>query len=282
MYQGSVDGKPANLYRDTGATMTVVNPSHISDEQLLGDVEIVRFANGMVEEIPVARVLIQLNGKQIESEVLVMDCPSDVLLGNNLEHLCASVQTRAQIRQQQDLRKSAEEEQHDLQPKAASIAMNPEMQQAELEPHADSTLYSKMNPNASDWIPIQPSTSGEEIEIEEMRQSDELFKLNPDKLRMEQKQDVSLADVWNKTVPYANIGERSYCFYTKDELFYRKWQPDGRPDLVQHQIVVPKRYRESILKLAHEVPLAGHLGIAKTKAKILRLYYWPNIVKDTT
>ena len=67
IYQGTVNGKPATLYHDTGAMVTVVNPSHISDEQLLGDVETVRFVNGIVQEIPLARVTIKLNRTQAES-----------------------------------------------------------------------------------------------------------------------------------------------------------------------------------------------------------------------
>ena len=43
---------------------------------------------------------------------------------------------------------------------------------------------------------------------------------------------------------------------------------------VKHQIVVPKSYRQEILSLAHETPLAGHLGISKTYNKILNHFYW--------
>jgi hypothetical protein len=45
----------------------------------------------------------------------------------------------------------------------------------------------------------------------------------------------------------------------------RKWRP---PDALLseewrqvHQIVVPKIYRQEIMELAHDTPLAGHLGV---------------------
>ena len=49
---------------------------------------------------------------------------------------------------------------------------------------------------------------------------------------------------------------------------------------MSHQIVVPNCYREDILSLAHESPLAGHLGINKTYQKVLSNFYWPGLHKD--
>lgn len=64
----------------------------------------------------------------------------------------------------------------------------------------------------------------------------------------------------------------------------RKWRP---PDVsvedewaVKLQIVVPKSYRQDILSMAHETPLAGHMGITKTRQKILNHFYWPSLRKD--
>jgi len=49
---------------------------------------------------------------------------------------------------------------------------------------------------------------------------------------------------------------------------------------VVHQVVVPKQYRSEILHLAHEGPLAGHLGINKTYQKVLQHFYWPDLQQD--
>ena len=48
-----------------------------------------------------------------------------------------------------------------------------------------------------------------------------------------------------------------------------------------YQIVVPPAYRHDILSLAHETPLAGHLGINKTYYKVLNHFYWPGLRGDT-
>ena len=39
--------------------------------------------------------------------------------------------------------------------------------------------------------------------------------------------------------------------------------------------------RANLLHLAHEIPAAGHLGVAKTKDRLLRHFYWPSISRDT-
>ena len=46
------------------------------------------------------------------------------------------------------------------------------------------------------------------------------------------------------------------------------------------QLVQPKECRDIVLCLAHEVPLSGHLGVTKTKNRILQRYYWPGVFKD--
>ena len=64
----------------------------------------------------------------------------------------------------------------------------------------------------------------------------------------------------------------------------RKWRlPDVPAEdewAVKYQVVVPKTYRQDILGIAHETPLAGHLGVNKTFQKILDHFYWPNLRND--
>ncbi|GBM97791.1 Retrovirus-related Pol polyprotein from transposon 297 [Araneus ventricosus] len=46
------------------------------------------------------------------------------------------------------------------------------------------------------------------------------------------------------------------------------------------QLVLPKCKRDEVLKVAHEIPLAGHLGEQKTKQLIKYSFFWPEIKKD--
>jgi hypothetical protein len=66
----------------------------------------------------------------------------------------------------------------------------------------------------------------------------------------------------------------------------RKWHPpdvQGDDDWsVNHQIVVPKSYRENTLSLAHDTPMSGHFGINKTYDKILNHFFRPGLKSDVT
>jgi len=37
-----------------------------------------------------------------------------------------------------------------------------------------------------------------------------------------------------------------------------------------------------MLKLAHEVPLSGHLGKEKTSRRVLQWFYWPTLYRDVS
>lgn len=70
-------------------------------------------------------------------------------------------------------------------------------------------------------------------------------------------------------------------YFLSGELLIRKWTPphgSAADDWsVVRQIVVPQRYCEEIFKLAHENPLAGHLGVNKTYDRILRSFFLAGI-----
>ena len=44
--------------------------------------------------------------------------------------------------------------------------------------------------------------------------------------------------------------------------------------------MLPKPCREAVLRIAHSIPLAGHLGRNKTTSRILQRFYWPTVFKD--
>ena len=43
---------------------------------------------------------------------------------------------------------------------------------------------------------------------------------------------------------------------------------------------MPKPLRAKILKLAHDIPAAAHLGMSKTKKRLEQHFYWPSISED--
>ena len=72
-------------------------------------------------------------------------------------------------------------------------------------------------------------------------------------------------------------------FYTDQDVLMRAWRDKVTPNLpgTEHtQIVVPLVLRGALLQVAHDIPAAAHLGIAKTKARLQQHFYWPSLDSD--
>ena len=46
------------------------------------------------------------------------------------------------------------------------------------------------------------------------------------------------------------------------------------------QVVIPVKYRSDILKMAHDMPMAGHTGVDRTLQRIRKSFWWPRVAKD--
>ena len=78
----------------------------------------------------------------------------------------------------------------------------------------------------------------------------------------------------------AESEETESMFFKRGGLLYRRWTPAGcgvEREIVQ--LILPEKCRRTTLKLAHEIPIAGHLGSEKTRQRLLR-FYWPGVFKD--
>ena len=114
-----------------------------------------------------------------------------------------------------------------------------------------------------------------QLHQQEMRAGAELD-ISAVELQMLLKEDIFLA---NLKVGAGEPQETHY--YLSDGLLYRHWIPRGcNVELAVDQLVLPTQCRKAVLQLAHEVPIAGHLGKHKTAKRILRRFHWPTLYKD--
>ena len=66
-------------------------------------------------------------------------------------------------------------------------------------------------------------------------------------------------------------------------MIYRLLQSsDTEKNKLFKQLLVPTKLRDQVLRLAHDSVLAGHLGVKKTKERILAEFYWPGAQGDIT
>ena len=79
----------------------------------------------------------------------------------------------------------------------------------------------------------------------------------------------------------AGLAKGGGRFFISDGILYRHWTPRGRGECAAvEQMVLPKKCRKAVLHLAHTNPLGGHLGKAKTAARIQQRFYWPSLFRD--
>ncbi|KAJ1196459.1 hypothetical protein NDU88_000330 [Pleurodeles waltl] len=71
----------------------------------------------------------------------------------------------------------------------------------------------------------------------------------------------------------------SHRVYWEDNLLYTEHR-DPKPGAAR-RLVIPQEYRKFLRKLAHDIPLAGHLGQMKTWDRLVPLFHWPRMSEDT-
>lgn len=114
--------------------------------------------------------------------------------------------------------------------------------------------------------------------------SDELkLQVTRDNLITAQKDDFTLRNCFSSVVSPEVAQERKTAFCMENGVLMRRWCPDDSSDAewnVTSQIVVPVCYRQTVLSLAHDHDLSGHLGIKKTYHRILKHFFWPRLKTD--
>ena len=99
-----------------------------------------------------------------------------------------------------------------------------------------------------------------------------------------QQHDAELVQLAKEAVSEEEMTKHAHCYYLKSGILMRKWRPPDAPTLeewqVVHQIVLPKCCRKEVMSLAHESPMAGHLGINKTYNRVLSHFFWPKMRHD--
>ena len=102
----------------------------------------------------------------------------------------------------------------------------------------------------------------------------ELLSVSPSELVKEQRADPSLQELCNGALSAAEMETAAQGYFFLDEVLVRKWLPQGEEFIGDPvvQIVVPKKFREAVLKIAHD-NVAGHLGVRKTYDRVLRNFF---------
>ena len=83
-----------------------------------------------------------------------------------------------------------------------------------------------------------------------------------------------------ETAMSENRAGRTSFFEKRDGIVYRVYNDATRVGANVRQVVLPESLRKYVMSIAHDTITGGHLGIKKTRDKIMSDFYWPGIYKD--
>ena len=309
MYKtGKVEGqKVTDILLDTGCSRTKVRRNLVAMEKIIvGRVATITCTHGDTKLHPLALVEVELDGSHIQVEAaLSEELPVSVLLGTDvpeLTHLISGtgssinlvsqeqvmvVMTRAKAKQQ------LEEELIRKEKELLSGAQSNTLVRVNETVACDNVVPSRSESEAGQAEQQSPRknsklTKDQRREIRKKAQETEKSReggnseypdITIEDLKKLQAEDPTLAEVLRAADRSANESVAEY--FRREGLVYRRWTPKGRSSTFQvEQLVLPKRCRGTVLKLAHDVPLGGHLGKEKTGCRLLRRFYWPTLFKD--
>ncbi|XP_077559123.1 uncharacterized protein LOC144174347 [Haemaphysalis longicornis] len=285
----AVNGKPCRVLRDSAATMDVVHPSYVEPHQFTGDCAWIKQAveaQGVC--LPIARITIDGPFGKLETEAAVspsLPAQYPYLFSNRSDQLLRErglvfgegivfALTRSKARELgakvavESRKDSRKEEVGKLAETSTDVAS---------ERGQSASLQVQIAGVEQQQRPTETHDSPAEIFVAPTSESlERLLHVDSKALGAEQKKDHTLEKLLDNVTE--GVAKKNVRFQTREEILYRKYR--DRRGVEFDQLVVPQVYRQDLLRLAHGNSWSGHLGIRKTKDRLLQEYYWPGCFRD--
>ena len=288
-----IEGQEAKALRDTGATQSQVHKKLVPKQCYTGRFKTVVYGNNARERLPTAVVNMESPYFVGQVEVLVAEeTPVPVLIGNTgpkqpLDHT-AKTHTDVEIKEPHCSVQAITAGQGENKPNKTQCEPSTSSEQNE-----PSTSAAHDKPTKSAEID-KPSTSTAPCKDKDQTLSTKvhapppikvkqsaLADITPQQLREDQKDDQTIKRIYEqaKTKPRKTIRRDGTIteYYFKRGVLYRKYR---KQDKTLNQVIVPKKFRTGILEIAHDTPMAGHMGMKRTQERITNAFYWPGIDGD--
>lgn len=275
-----VNGKPCRVLRDSAATMDVVHPSYVRADDFTGDCAWIRQVV-QVDSVclPLARVSIEgpfgtLSTEAAVSASLPMDYPylfsnkSELLLrqrGTSFEtgDVCALTRSKARQLARQ------------LTPDGASVAASKESSGETVPKEVAQTGQGEAlegepadnEPERGDLASLLPPSDGS---------FERLLSVDRAQFGREQENDESVLKL--QDLCKEGVAKKNVSILKRGGLWFRRYR--DKRGVIYDQLLVPAKYRQDLLRLSHGDGWSGHLGMRKSKARLLQEFYWPNCFRD--
>ncbi|XP_049271006.1 uncharacterized protein LOC125758190 [Rhipicephalus sanguineus] len=288
-----VNGESCRVLRDSAATTDVVHPSYVAADDFTGEVTWIK---QVLEEhsvcLPMAKVTIsgpfgELVTEAAVSKMVPLEYP--YLFSNRSDRLLRERGQKFGEGRVQALTRS-KTRQLAAQLTQNSGAGTPESEQTYPKSVETSEEESGFKTGEPEEVILEGSGCADAETEEPASESDgkglllapgslsfeKLLQVDRGSLSAEQKKDPSLARL--HLTAKEGIARRNITMHEKGGLLYRHYK--DQKGKILDQLVVPEMYRRDILSLCHGNGWSGHLGVKKTKERLLMEYYWPGCFKD--
>ncbi|XP_077516774.1 uncharacterized protein LOC144127751 [Amblyomma americanum] len=268
--------------------MDVVHPSYVTSEDFTGGVTWIK---QVLEEhsvcLPMARVEISGPfGKLVTEAAVSKTVPLEYpyLFSNRSDRLLRERgqifgEGKVQALTRSKTRQLAAQLTQDLGQGEAEIGAEPEI----MEPNLVAEQGVEVVARSGDIDAAAAPSEQQEIEpvgasilAPTSHSFERLLEIDRDMLKAEEKNDRSLRRL--HATAEKGIARRNITILEKGGLLYRHHR--DRKGKTFDQLVIPEKYRADLLRLCHGNSCSGHLGIKKTKERLLMEYYWPGCFKD--
>ena len=269
---------PVTILRDTGASQSLMLSS-VSPESTDGEVgakALIQGIDGGYVPVPLRRVV--LKSGLVSGVVTVGVVPSlpidgvDFLLGNDLAGDKVSVTpVLVDAPAEQAETEALEDEFPGIFPACVVTRSQARGAKRDLD-ESEKTTDTGVLLAETFFSDLDPSTDTKSV-------------LSRAALIEEQKTDPEVRRLRQTAMSEIEANDVPEGFYIKDDVLMRKWRNPRSPASddwsVVHQVVLPLSFRPEVLRLAHEAPMAGHVGIRRTRSRIMAHFWWPRLYKDT-
>ncbi|XP_068684916.1 uncharacterized protein [Montipora foliosa] len=298
--QGKIEGKSAEMIIDSGCTRTLVHEKFVKNGSLTGEEMSVLTATGERLIVPLAKVEIESGqGKHVELVGVLDKLPVDCLLGRssfgqtlskenvlkqwerNVSDYDCKINEAFVLTRGQKALVDAQRRADALIDRENSLAVETlskkEPRQHGLKQGDLPTLFGDSKPEETSDESLICNT---EIAPTENEPPINILDRNKTQLAADQNADVTLDRVRRGVSEKAP--EESDGYFSQDGiLMHRRFiKAEHNGTRYVDRIVVPESYRNEILRVAHTIPLSGHMGFAKTLDRIGAHFFWPGLSSD--
>lgn len=251
---GCINGQPAEIMRDTGCTGVMVSSKYCKEEEYIGRTAL-KVVDGNIKFAPLAKVNIQSPYFSGDAEAMVMDSGICEGIVGNIPGAKLPMELKVITGKQTT---QGEPEEVKLEVCHVMTRAQTEAKQQEVKGKRRLKPLKVME------------TQGLEVTKDDMqrmqREDQDLEKIR------------KLADN-DEQKPRGRHEER---FQSEKGLLYRIYMDPRQEDTEVKQLILPKKLRESVLEVAHDAILGGHLGTQKTLDRVRAHFHWPGITGDVT